>query len=130
MEAQRVRPGWTYGAGSDRPRAELHRCLRVLLPGGLISLSGQRFRFVEEHVRLGELHESNADNAAEGRAPSREMQAEIDRLRALLSEREQVNNLLREQNQNLMKLLEDKSPKRSSMGTLAEALADRIRGSK
>jgi TolA-binding protein len=85
-----------------------------------------------ELIRVyGEVQEPDSDNASDGHSQAQQMQAEIDRLKALLHEREQVNELLREHNQHLTRLLEDHRPgrQRSAVGTLTEALADRIRGS-
>lgn len=76
----------------------------------------------------GALHDSHSEDETEQQAETVQMQAEIERLRELLQEREQVNQLLREQNGNLMRLLEDQRPRRSGFGTLADALAERIKG--
>lgn len=97
------------------------------------SASGTLFMETSELVRAyGEIHESGSENAATGQAGSHQMQTEIERLEALLRERDQVNQLLRDQNSQLMKLLEDQSGRkpRSAFNTLTEALADRIRGQK
>ena len=80
----------------------------------------------------GELHNDQSQSDTATHTSVSQMQSEIDRLNALLNEREQVNDLLRQQNGQLIRLLEDQSggKRRSPLGTLTEALADRIRGGK
>jgi len=94
-------------------------------PGGIIEVD------TSELVRVyGELHDSGSQDETGEHSNAEKLQAENERLRALLHERDQVNELLRQQNGQLVRLLEDQSPgkRRSSLGTLTEALADRIRG--
>lgn len=95
------------------------------------SASGTMTVETSELIRAyGEIHEQGAENATDGHSQAQQMQAEIERLRSQLAERDEVNQLLRQQNDQLARLLEDHSPgrRRSSIGTLTEALADRIRG--
>lgn len=83
-----------------------------------------------ELIRVyGEIHDNNAENTNEGHAPSRQMQAEIDRLKEAIRERDRQNEFLIRQNDQLVRLLENQTGRgKSAFSTLTEALADRIRG--
>ena len=77
----------------------------------------------------GEIHEPDSQDATGGHSTVQQVQAENERLKALLHERDEVNQLLRQQNDQLVKLLEDQTGRgKSAFSTLTEALADRIRG--
>jgi len=93
-------------------------------PGGALRID------TSELIRAyGEIHDPESQDATDGHSHSQQMQAEINRLEALLRERDQVNELLRQQNSQLVRLLEDQSgSKKTAFSTLTEALADRIRG--